>query len=144
MDFNSGSRTRVTINCLFGGWGQSKGTAWWDDVAIREVTYETIDENATDLSEGDVERGLKIFNEHQIAACVRCHKVDGRGEGIIGPDLGGIASRKDRDYLYKSLIDPMAEMAEGFPAEVSPMPPMGVLLKPQELADVMAYLMTLR
>lgn len=144
VDFNSGNRTQVTINCLFGGWGQSKGTAWWDDVAIRKVTYETIDENATDLSKGDVERGLKIFNEHQIAACIRCHKLDGRGEGIIGPDLGGIASRKDRDYLYKSLIDPMAEMAEGFPAEVSPMPPMGVLLKPQELADVMAYLMTLR
>ena len=36
------------------------------------------------------------------------------------------------------------EAAEGFPAAVSPMPPMGVLLNPQELADVMAYLMTLK
>ncbi len=144
VDFNSGKRTEVGINCLFGGWGRSKGTAWWDDVAVRKVTYETIEESADQISKGDVDRGLKIFNEHQIAACIRCHKVGGRGEGIIGPDLGGIASRKDKDYIYKSLVDPMAEMAEGFPAEISPMPPMGVLLKPQELADVMAYLMTLR
>jgi hypothetical protein len=28
--------------------------------------------------------------------------------------------------------------------EVSPMPPMGVLLKSQELADMMAYILTLK
>jgi len=143
-DFNSGKNTEVTVNCLFGGWGKSKGTAWWDDVSLRKVTYATLEDSTSEISAGDATRGEKIFNEHQIAACIRCHKVDGRGEGIIGPPLDGIATRKQRDYIYKSLVDPMAEMAEGFPAEVSPMPPMGVLLKPQELADVMAYLMTLQ
>ena len=37
-----------------------------------------------------------------------------------------------------------ATIAEGYVGKVSPMPPMGVLLKPQELADVMAYLLTLK
>lgn len=38
----------------------------------------------------------------------------------------------------------LAAIAEGFQGKVSPMPPMGVLLKPQELADVMAYILTLK
>lgn len=69
--------------------------------------------------------------------------LEGKG-GPVGPPLDGIASRKEPDYILKSLVDPTAEIAEGFQAEVSPMPPMGVLLKPQELADVIAYLATLK
>ncbi|HLX60460.1 MAG TPA: PVC-type heme-binding CxxCH protein [Planctomycetota bacterium] len=35
--FNSGGNQRLTINCLFGGWGQSTGTAWYDDVELIAV-----------------------------------------------------------------------------------------------------------
>jgi len=95
------------------------------------------------VTKGDPGRGKKIFNEHQIVACIRCHMIGGKG-GPIGPPLDDIASRKESDYILRSLIDPTAEIAEGFKAEISPMPPMGILLKPQELADVMAYLATLK
>ena len=78
-----------------------------------------------------------------MAACSRCHAAGGQG-GSIGPALDGIASRKSEDYIRESLVEPQANIAEGFQIEVSPMPPMGVLLKEQELEDVMAYLMTLR
>ncbi|MFL2910325.1 MAG: hypothetical protein ACJZ70_07280 [Limisphaerales bacterium] len=27
----------LTINCLFGGWGQAKGTAWYDELSLQEV-----------------------------------------------------------------------------------------------------------
>ena len=64
--------------------------------------------------------------------------------GAIGPALDTIATRKQEDYILQSLVDPGATIAEGFEGKVSPMPPMGVLLKPQELADVMAYMMTLK
>jgi uncharacterized protein len=37
MDFDSENRTSVEMNCLFGGWGQSTGTAWWDDVSVIEL-----------------------------------------------------------------------------------------------------------
>ena len=143
VDFNSGDRKEITINALFGGWGLSTGTAWWDDVAVQKVTYAVLETGADSLTGGDAGRGDKIFHEHQVAACIRCHMLGGQG-GPIGPPLDGISARKDRDYIYQSLIDPGAVLAEGFPAEVSPMPPMGVLLKPQELADVMAYLATLK
>jgi len=80
---------------------------------------------------------------HPLAACNRCHIVEGEG-GLIGPPLDGIASRHSGEYLYESLVDPQAVMAKGSPAEISPMPPAGVLLGKQELRDVMAYLMTLK
>ncbi len=137
--FSSGQKNKISINCLFGGWGTSTGTAFYDDVALQELLPPE-DEKA--LAEGDADRGKEIFHEHQVAACIRCHMLDGKG-GPIGPALDGIASRKEADYIRHSLIDPMAEIAEGYQAEVSPMPPMGVILKPQEFADVMAYVMTL-
>jgi mono/diheme cytochrome c family protein len=43
------------------------------------------------------------------------------------------------------LINPTAQLAEGFDKlGASPMPPMNILLDEQQLADVMAYLMTLK
>lgn len=140
VEFNSGEHSEVIVNCLYGGWGLSFGTARFDDIALEEVSYPVAD---GDSLTGNPASGKAIFETHQVAACIRCHQVDGKGEGIIGPALDGIATRKSRDYIYESLVDPGATLAEGFPAQVSPMPPMGVLLKPQELADVMAYLMTL-
>lgn len=140
--FSSLDRTELTINCLFGGWGKSTGSAWWDDVSLHEVEYETIVVNEPELTEGDPQRGEEIFTTHQVAACNRCHMVGGKG-GPIGPPLDGIAARKSEEYLLESLLNPQAAIAEGFAAEVSPMPPMGVLLQEQELRDVMAYLMTL-
>ncbi|HZN64381.1 MAG TPA: PVC-type heme-binding CxxCH protein [Tepidisphaeraceae bacterium] len=37
INFNSGQRSVVSINCLFGGWGRSRGTAWYDDVELVKV-----------------------------------------------------------------------------------------------------------
>ena len=34
LNFNSGELTEITVNCLFGGWGQATGTAWFDDVEL--------------------------------------------------------------------------------------------------------------
>ncbi len=34
ITFNSGNLDRISVNCLFGGWGLSTGTAWFDDVEL--------------------------------------------------------------------------------------------------------------
>ncbi len=34
LDFNSGEMKQITINCLFGGWGRTTGTAWFDDIEL--------------------------------------------------------------------------------------------------------------
>ncbi len=35
--FNSGNRRDIQINCLFGGWGESIGRAWYDDIKLEPV-----------------------------------------------------------------------------------------------------------
>ena len=35
--FDTGGREEISINCLFGGWGQSKGTAFFDDVRLERL-----------------------------------------------------------------------------------------------------------
>ena len=69
-----------------------------------------------------------------------------KGQGsTVGPALDGIAARKDAKYLEESLLEPNKALAEGFQQlGVSPMPPMGLVLKKQELEDIKAYLQTLK
>ena len=143
VEFKTYGEKSAKVYSLLGGWGTASGKAWWDDVSLRKIEYEVIASDEPEVARGDVERGRKIFMTHPIAACTRCHAVKGVG-GPIGPALDTIATRKQEDYILQSLVDPGATIAEGYQGKVSPMPPMGVLLNPQELADVMAYLMMLK
>ncbi|MNC98578.1 hypothetical protein D3C83_165890 [compost metagenome] len=69
-----------------------------------------------------------------------------KGQGsTVGPALDGIAGRRDEAYLVQALLEPSAKLAEGFEKlGVSPMPPLGLILKPQEVADVKAFLLSLK
>jgi len=92
---------------------------------------------------GDPKRGEDLFFNSPVAACASCHSVKGNG-GDVGPILDGVAIRADKAYLVESLMEPNAKLAKGFEnLGVSPMPPLGVLLKEQELADILAFLATL-
>ncbi len=62
---------------------------------------------------GDRAAGEKLFQEHPVAACLRCHKVGGVG-GDAGPDLAGLGTRKDRRYILESIVNPSAQIADGF------------------------------
>jgi mono/diheme cytochrome c family protein len=99
--------------------------------------------NEVQVAAGDPKRGEELFFNNPIAACASCHMVNGKG-GDVGPILDGIAVRADKAYILESLMDPNAKLAKGFESlTISPMPPLGVLLKEQELADILAYLQTL-
>ncbi len=139
--FNSGDRTTVGINALFGGFGQSTGEAWFDDVKLSAVGNST---DANKILAGDVKRGEQVFLKHPTAACVLCHSLKGQGS-TVGPALDGIATRATPAYIAESLLEPNKVLAKGFEAlGASPMPPMGLILTPQELADVQAFLQTLK
>lgn len=100
--------------------------------------------NEAKVTAGDVKRGEDLFHNSPVAACASCHMVNGKG-GDVGPILDGIAVRSDKAYIEESLMDPNAKLAKGFESlTISPMPPLGVLLKEQELADILAYLQTLK
>ncbi|MDC0302601.1 c-type cytochrome, partial [bacterium] len=62
---------------------------------------------------GDVKLGKKVFYEHGAAQCQRCHTMHGVG-GDVGPELGAIGKKHDAAYLLRSLINPGAEVADGY------------------------------
>jgi putative membrane-bound dehydrogenase-like protein len=102
-----------------------------------------VGENEVKVEAGDARRGEDLFHNNPVAACASCHMVNGKG-GDVGPILDGIAVRADKAYILESLMDPNAKLAKGFESlTISPMPPLGVLLKEQELADILVYLQTL-
>lgn len=134
--FNSGNRTKASINLLHVGVGDSV----FDDVKLCALTMA----GEAPLAAGDPARGQEIFWKHPVAACVNCHMVGGKGSAI-GPALDGIATRATPAYVSESLLEPNKVLAKGFEKlGVSPMPPMGLILKPQELEDVKAFLATLK
>ncbi len=102
-----------------------------------------VGENEVKVAAGDAKRGEDLFHNSPVAACASCHMVNGKG-GDVGPILDGIAVRADKAYITESLMDPNAKFAKGFESlTISPMPPLGILLKEQETADILAYLQTL-
>jgi uncharacterized protein len=139
--FNSGSKTTLSVNVLFGGFGQSTGEAWFDDVKLCVAGIAAEPDKALT---GDPKRGEHIFFKHPAAACVLCHTLKGQGS-TVGPPMDGIASRFSAEYINESLVEPGKVLAKGFEAlGASPMPPLGLILKPQELEDIKAYLQTLK
>lgn len=99
---------------------------------------------------GDAANGAKLF---QSKGCIACHTIDGTPR--VGPTLKGIAGRKtavlekgvekaivaDDAYLAKSIKEPHAQVVKGFPdAMVVP----GEALKDSEIADLVAYLKTVK
>ncbi|MEW6156355.1 MAG: PVC-type heme-binding CxxCH protein [Verrucomicrobiota bacterium] len=108
---------------------------------VHKVSGVGVDE--VKVAAGDARRGADLFYNSPTAACASCHMVSSKG-GDVGPILDGIAVRADKAYITESLIDPNAKLAKGYEElTISPMPPLGVLLKEQELADILAFLQTL-
>ncbi len=62
---------------------------------------------------GNSFEGRKLFFEHPVLACVRCHKVRGEG-GEAGPNLSTIGGEKSREYLLEAIVAPNATIAAGF------------------------------
>jgi len=85
--------------------------------------------------------GKQVVYNNPLGQCMRCHKIDDHG-GIAGPSLDGIADRMTQEQLLESLINPNANVADGF-GEYSAMPLMGTMLNHRELRDVVAFLKTL-
>jgi hypothetical protein len=77
VEFNSGDRTALLLNCTFGGWGSATGEAWFDDLEVVElidpVLVMTVDEKSEFF-----EKKVKPILEKN---CFECH---GSGDEIRG------------------------------------------------------------
>jgi quinoprotein glucose dehydrogenase len=65
------------------------------------------------LEGGDPKNGLTLFREKDELGCYRCHRAAGNG-GDVGPAMDKIGSKRDREYLLRSILSPNADYAEGF------------------------------
>lgn len=88
------------------------------------------------LKPADTSRGQALFTTF---ACAGCHSLD--GAKLVGPTLQHIASRADENHLRQSILEPAAVITKGFEPS---MPSFAGVLTDQQLADLLAYLQTLR
>ena len=86
------------------------------------------------------ETGEEIFQSY----CAACHTI-GKGK-LVGPDLAGVTSRRDEDWLNRQIKEPDVLLEENDPiamqllqeADNVEMPPLG--LSDEEVVAVIAYL----
>jgi mono/diheme cytochrome c family protein len=101
------------------------------------------------LPPGDAARGVELFNESIDGAppCATCHTLDGTVR--VGPSLQNYVANAPahageasvEDYTHASIVRPAAYIVEGFSnimyAQYERQ------LTPQQIADLVAYLLTL-
>jgi cytochrome c oxidase subunit 2 len=86
---------------------------------------------------GGAPDGKAIFTE---AGCGGCHALADAGtNGGTGPDLDESLAGDDEAFIEESIVDPSAEIAEGFSDGIMP-PNFGDTLQPAELDALVKYL----
>lgn len=106
---------------------------------------------------GEPGRGRTIALSRQQGLCILCHAFPGvapHESGTLGPDLSGVASRHDRESLRRRVLEPQAfnpstlmpsyDRRHHPGARVAHDRQGQALLDAQALADVLAYLNTLK
>jgi len=98
--------------------------AFLQDLGGVEVTVEIPTEPIEDLpeeAEAGEPRPVFVTPEEAIAefACGACHKVADE-EGELGPDLTSIGAMREKDDLRRSILQPNADIAEGFEPDLMP------------------------
>ncbi len=108
------------------------------------------DNSAVDqLPPGDAARGEVLFASTDLGApaCTTCHALDTTSR--VGPGMGGYSQiagqRVDgfsaEQYSYQSIVNPAAYLVEGYANVMSIN--YAQLLTPQQIADLIAYMLTL-
>lgn len=104
---------------------------------------------------GDPVRGKELYNRTTLgkksaAGCVTCHKYDeSQGPAAAAPYTKGTATRaasrvpgmSAEEYIRESIINPDAYVVEGF-SKGAMYQKWGEDLTPQEIEDLVAYLLT--
>lgn len=112
-----------------------------------EASVEVLQTELAALPKGDATAGEATFT---AAGCVACHSLE-PDKKIVGPSQAGVATRAATRkpgysaelYLYESITRPSAYLVEGFDDGIMPKT-FKDSLPPQDLANVIAFLLTLK
>jgi mono/diheme cytochrome c family protein len=105
-----------------------------------ETVIGTVPQEATPTvnpSEGDAAAGKQIFTSSGCAGCHTYGPAD--SSATIGPDLDTALQGKDPNFVLESIVNPNAEIAQGFQAGVMPSN-FGESLSDKQLSDLVAFL----
>ena len=70
------------------------------------------------VPEGEAEAGKAVFAD---AGCGSCHTfAAAETSGTVGPDLDEVLKGKDELFIYNSIVNPDAQVAEGFQPGIMP------------------------
>ena len=87
--------------------------------------------------QGEAAAGKSVFSSQ---GCGSCHVFAAAGtEGSIGPNLDNSLEGKDAEYVRESIVDPNAQIAEGFSEGVMPQN-YDEQLSPKQISDLVAFL----
>jgi mono/diheme cytochrome c family protein len=93
----------------------------------------------TEQPPGSPAAGRAVFTS---AGCGGCHTFAPAGtSGSVGPDLDEALQGKDAEFIRQSIVDPNAEITQGYNAGVMPQN-FGEELSPQQLDNLVAFLMS--
>jgi mono/diheme cytochrome c family protein len=93
----------------------------------------------TEQPPGSPAAGRAVFTS---AGCGACHTFAPAGtSGSVGPDLDEALQGKDAEFIRQSIVDPNAEITQGYSAGVMPQN-FGQELSPQQLDNLVAFLMS--
>jgi len=116
-----------------------------DEAAIPELEEEPIDDiDREQLS--PVERGELLYRER---ICVTCHSLD--GTRLVGPTFQGLWMKEgtledgstyvaDEEYIRRSILDPNAEITQGYPPA---MPSYEGQVDDQDISDLIEFIKSL-
>lgn len=134
----------------------AEATAQVTTAATREVTPDAASaESSPEVLLGDAARGETLFTtrpREDVPSCSSCHTTVRGGMsrgGAPAPSLIGVANRAGRrieglsaeEYLYQSIVTPRIYLVDGFADNMYTR--YANVYSEQELADLVAFLMTL-
>jgi mono/diheme cytochrome c family protein len=97
------------------------------------------EETTATVGEGDPAAGEEVFKTAN-PACGSCHTFEAAGAtGTVGPDLDEVLQGKDAEFIHESIVNPDAEIADGYQPGIMPKT-YGQDLSEKQLADLVAFL----
>ncbi len=119
--------------------------AYLEDKAGMDITVEIPTDTGEAEEEGEEEERVLAQTPEEVIenyGCGMCHIIAGQ-EGDMGPNLSKIGATKNKDYLRKAMLDPNADIAEGFEADMMP-PDFGEQMAASELEMLVDYMSGLK
>jgi mono/diheme cytochrome c family protein len=112
------------------GCGGEKVVTPTPDTVVGSVAEQTV-------PEGEAEAGKAVYTD---AGCGSCHTFEAaETSGTTGPNLDESLQGKDAQYVYNSIVNPDAQIAEGFQPGLMPKT-YGEQLDDKQLGDLVAFL----